>query len=121
MNRILSQASETIGPPLQGIGTYGTGGASSPSNFTRILTVVIGIMTLVAGIWFIFLLISGGIAWMSSGGDKGKLAAARSSMVSGAIGLTIVVIALFLTEIFGGMIGLDSILDPAGMILNISP
>lgn len=119
-NNLLAQTSVPIGQPLQGIGPYGTGGANSPDRFTQALTVIIGVLTLIAGIWFIFLLLTGGIEWMASGGDKGKLASARSKMFSGAIGLAIVVAALFIAEIFGGLIGLDNILDPSGQLVNIS-
>lgn len=121
MLKYIVQNEVPIGQPFQGIGSYGVGGGGSASRFTGIITKVIGILTLVAGIWFIFLLISGGIQWMSSGGDKGKLAAARSSMVSGGIGLAIVIAALFIAEIFGGILGLPDILNPAGLIVNLGP
>ncbi len=121
MDRYLTQVETTIGDPLQGIGTYGRGGSGSPARFTRALTAIIGILTLIAGIYFIFLLISGGIEWMSSGGDKGKLASARSRMFSGVIGLAIVVAALFITEILGQLVGFPTILDPAGTLVNLVP
>ncbi len=121
MLKYLSQNQVPIGDPIQGIGTYGTGGSGSPGRFTNIITKVIGILTLVAGIWFIFLLISGGIQWMSSGGDKGKLAAARSNMISGAIGLAIIIAALFIAEIFGSVFGLPDILNPSALISNLGP
>ena len=118
MLNYLTQSQTTIGAPIEGIGELGTS-ANAPSLFSRILTMVIGLLTLIAGVWFIFLLITGGIAWMSSGGDQAKLTAARSKMFSGAVGLAIVVAALFLAEIFGGLIGLGDILDPAGEITRL--
>lgn len=121
MEKYLTQNEVPIGTPLQGIGDYGYGGTTSPSMLTRALTVAVGLLTLIAGIWFIFLLISGGIEWMASGGDKGKLASARSRMFSGAVGLAIVVAALFLAEIFGGLVGLPDILNPGGIIEGLGP
>ena len=118
MYSFLAQHEQDIGTPIEGIGELGTS-ANAPSLFSQILTMVIGLLTLIAGVWFIFLLITGGIAWMSSGGDQAKLAAARSKMFSGAVGLAIVVAALFLAEIFGGLIGLGDILDPAGEITRL--
>jgi Type IV secretion system pilin len=120
MNKLLAQTEVPITGPINGIGPYGNSG-NAFNQLTTILTVIIGLLTLIAGIWFIILLITGGIAWMSSGGDKGKLADARSRMMSGAIGLTIVVAALFLAEIFGGLIGFPDILNPAGLLNSISP
>jgi hypothetical protein len=119
--KLLTQVQHNVGGPLEGIGPYGTGGSTSPSRLTQVLTVAVGILTLIAGIWFIFLLISGGIEWMASGGDKGKLATARTRMFNGAVGLAIVVAALFIAEIFGGLVGLPDILNPGGIIENLGP
>ncbi|OGM14924.1 hypothetical protein A3A76_02230 [Candidatus Woesebacteria bacterium RIFCSPLOWO2_01_FULL_39_23] len=124
MEKIIAQVQVTIGPRLNGVGTYGLEGqasSNSPALFSSILTAIVGILTLVAGIWFMFLLISGGIAWMGSGGDKGKLAEARSRMVSGVVGLTIVVAALFLAEILGILVGFEDILNPSNYINTIAP
>ena len=120
LNDLIAQRPVNVGVPISGEGPFGTS-ANASQNFTRILTIVIGVLTLVAGIWFIFLLLTGGIEWMGSGGDKGKLASARQKMFSGAIGLTIVVSALFIAQIFGGLIGLPNILDPAGEIGRLMP
>ncbi len=120
MNNYLSQAEYPVGSPLTGQGPLGNP-LNAEYTFVGILTTIIGLMTIIAGIWFIFLLIIGGISWMTSGGDKGKLASARSQMLSGAIGLTIVVAALFLAEVFGGLIGLGNILDLGGMFSQIVP
>ena len=124
MNNLLTQVQHNLGGPFQGIGSYGLEGQNanrSPFLFSQILTAIIGLLTLVAGIWFIFLLISGGIAWIGSGGDKGKLAQARSQMFTGVIGLAIVVAALFIVEIIGGLIGFPDILNPVSFINSISP
>ena len=118
MKEILAQVQQNIGGTVTGIGPYGDPGGWQ-GKISNIITAIIGLLTLIAGIWFIFLLISGGIEWMASGGDKGKLAGARSKMFSGAVGLTIVVAALFIAEIFGGLIGLSNILDPVGEIMSL--
>jgi hypothetical protein len=120
MKDLLTQNPQNIGPPLTGIGTYGNP-SGWQGKFSDILTKTIGILTIVAGVYFIFLLIAGGIAWMASGGDKGKLAAARSTMFSGAIGLAIVVAALFIAEIFGGLIDLPNILNPSYVLNSLAP
>ena len=124
MKNLLAQNPVNIGGRFEGIGPYGlqfNQPSASPNLFSQILTAIIGLMTLIAGIWFMFLLLAGGIAWIGSGGDKGKLAQARSQMVTGVIGLTIVVAALFITEIIGGLVGLGDILNPVTYINMISP
>lgn len=45
---------------------------------------------LVAGLATFMYLIYGGVQWISSGGDKGKLEEARSKITNGIIGLAIV-------------------------------
>lgn len=121
MNNYLSQVPQSAVGTINGIGAYGNPGAGWDTLFSGIISKAIGLLTIVAGVYFIFLLISGGISWMSSGGDKAKLANARSTMFSGAIGLTIVVAALFLAEIFGGLINLPNILDPAAVLRSLGP
>ncbi|KKR11259.1 MAG: hypothetical protein UT39_C0009G0019 [Candidatus Woesebacteria bacterium GW2011_GWA1_39_21] len=121
MENYLSQNPLQVGGTINGIGVYGNPGNSWDILFSGVLSKAIGLLTIVAGVYFIFLLISGGIAWMSSGGDKAKLANARSTMFSGAIGLTIVVAALFIAQIFGGIIDLPNILNPAAILRSLAP
>jgi hypothetical protein len=121
---LLSQVQYNIGNSLKGIGAYGLEGqnpSNSPALFSGILTNIVGLITIVAGVWFMFLLLTGGIAWMGSGGDKGKLAEARARMITGVVGLTIVVAALFIAEVLGSLVGLGDILNPASYINRISP
>lgn len=47
-------------------------------------------IVLVAGLATFMYLIYGGVQWISSGGDKGKLEEARSKITNGIIGLAIV-------------------------------
>lgn len=60
---------------------------------------------LVAGLATFMYLIYGGIQWISSGGDKGKLEEARAKITNGIIGLAIVASAwavyLLLDYFFG--------------------
>jgi hypothetical protein len=50
----------------------------------------ISAIILVAGLATLLFLIYGGLQWISSGGDKGKLDEARSKITNGVIGLAIV-------------------------------
>lgn len=49
-----------------------------------------GGILLVAGLATFMYLVYGGIEWITSGGDKGKLEGARNKITNGIIGLTIV-------------------------------
>lgn len=109
-----------LGTPLQGEGPLGVGGSGSATVFTKFVSGVIGILTVVAAMWFIFQLLSGAITWIGAAGDKGKLEEARGRMTSGVIGLVIVVIAIFLIRLIGVILGFSNILDPGAFITNYS-
>jgi hypothetical protein len=116
----IAQRELPIGNTITGIGQYGSG-SNAATKFNTILTQTIGVLTIVAGIYFVFLLITGGIEWMASSGDKGKLASARTKMLSGAVGLTIIVAALFVADIVGNIIGLPGITNPGGVLNTLTP
>jgi len=70
-----------------------------------IISTAIAIMFLFAGLIFFFMLVWGGISWVTSGGDKGKTEAARNRITAALIGLVIVfsawAITVLLETIFG--------------------
>jgi len=92
-----------------GIGPLGEAADSDTAinRFSGIISSVIGIITVIAVIWFIFLLITGAVGIMSSGGDKAKVQAARSKITWGLVGLMVVVAGIFIIQLVGGLIGLD--------------
>lgn len=94
--------------------------ANAPSQFQELISRIVGVMTIVGGIWFLFLILTGGIAIISSGGDKGALEGARKRISSGVLGLFILVAGVFLVDLVGSFIGID-ILDVAGFISQIAP
>jgi hypothetical protein len=110
--------------PLRGIGPFGFQGTSpgqAPTFFNTIITTAIGLITIIAGIWFIFILLIGGIGWITAGGDKGALQAAQQRITMGIVGLAIVVAGLFIAEIIGGLLGFGGILEPASFLDALAP
>lgn len=120
MNNLLAQSQINIGQ-ISGLGPLGVNPSDAPNKFNQILTLLIGILTLIAGVWFFFLLITGGIAWMAAGGDQRKLSEARSRITTGLIGLVIVVAAIFIIQIIGNLLGFGDILNPASYIDLLVP
>lgn len=110
-------------PGLRGIGPLGLENKGSPEGlriFNDVISKTIGVMTIVGIIWFIFVFLGGAISIISSGGDKAKLAEARSKMFSAIIGLAVLVFAVFIIDLLGKLLGLDvlnSILDLPNTIL----
>lgn len=86
---------------------------------TSLISLTVGALTVIAFMWFIIKLLTGGIGIISAGGDKGKMAAARDDITYGAIGLVIVVTAVFIAGVVGTVLGLD-ILDVDTMIAQLA-
>jgi len=94
------------------------GGASSGGTFNQVISGAIGLMTIIAGIWFVFQIIIGGIAIINSNGDSEAVAKAKQQITNGAIGLVIVIAAVFITGLAGFIFGIE-ILNPASNIESI--
>lgn len=58
-------------------------------DYTQIVPKVINVVFLVAAALTFFYLIFGAISWITSGGDKGKVEAARNKITAAVIGLLI--------------------------------
>lgn len=88
--------------------------SSNPNTTSLLLTGVIstaiGVMTVIAFIWFIIQFFIAAVQIIGSGGDKNALASAKSKLTTSLIGLVIVVSAVFLIELVGTILGI-SILD----------
>jgi hypothetical protein len=103
-----------LGPEggFTGFGPLGLeGGESAPAVFTKFLSSTIGLMTIIAIIWFVFLMIMGAIGIISSGGDKASLESARKRITTGIIGFVVVVAAIFIVQLIGRFIGIPDLLD----------
>jgi hypothetical protein len=59
-------------------------------DFGSLVRLAISFVLIVAAVAFFFMLVLGGIKWITSGGDKGKTEGARSQITAGLIGLVIV-------------------------------
>lgn len=111
---------------LKGLGTNSLANPSTnaPSIFTNFLSSVIGVMTIVAIIWFVFLFISGAISYMTSGGDKAAIESAQKRIINSVIGLVIVIIAIYIIKLVGYLLGVPNILNFQvlfGQVTGISP
>lgn len=77
-----------------------TGGMAVTS---KALGNAIVIMIILAVILTIIFLILGGIMWITSGGDKSKIAAARSRITFAIIGLIVAMVGFFIINIVGAI------------------
>ncbi len=81
-------------------------GVNSVGN---IIQTVITFLLIAAVIIALFYLIWGGIRWITSGGDKGKVDEARKHIVAAIIGLIVAFVAYFILQIILTTFGLGPI------------
>lgn len=74
-------------------------------GLTKIISNVLAIITVVAGLTFVYYFMVGAINWITAGGEAQKAAAARTMIMNALIGLIITVIAypaiLLLSRLLG--------------------
>ncbi|OGM57319.1 hypothetical protein A3E46_01280 [Candidatus Woesebacteria bacterium RIFCSPHIGHO2_12_FULL_46_16] len=108
---MLSQQEIPLGNPLRGIGPLGNPQGTGITEFNKFISTTIGLMTIIAIIWFVFKFVAGAIGIISSGGDKASLETAKKNITTGVIGLVVVVAALFIVDLIGNLIGIPNILN----------
>lgn len=89
-------------------------------NIDSILSNLIGIFTVIAGIIFIIIFVIAALNWLTAGGDTAKVQKARDSIVQGVVGLIIIIAAYAIIGIIGSLFGLD-LLNPGDVITGLAP
>lgn len=85
----------------------------------KIISTVIGVLTLVAFIFFVIQIILAGYAFISGQGDEKKIESARKRLTDGVLGITIVVLAFGLSSLIAKLLGLDNVFDIKTIITNM--
>jgi hypothetical protein len=86
-------------------------GTNGTDALEKVIGQVIGILTIVAVLYFVFQMILAGYALISSNGDEKKMVDARHRLTEGILGLTIVVIAVGLGSLLATLAGIPNVLD----------
>lgn len=108
MRNFLAQVDLAPEGGFKGIGPLGLEKGQSPLEvFTQFISSAIGLITIIAIIWFVFVLITGAIGIISAGSDKATLESARKKITTGIIGLVVVVAGVFIIDLIGTLIGID--------------
>ena len=112
MVKVFAQNSECIDVPgpfgkqwCEGLG--GKGGGGVLTAITQIFSKVIGLVTIVAGLYFLIQFLIAGFSWISSGGDPQKIAEARGRITNALVGLTLVVGAIAIMKVVGIFFGIQ--------------
>lgn len=79
--------------------------------FAGFISSAIGLITIIAVIWFIFIITTGALGIISSGSDKQALEGAKKKIASGLIGLIVTISGLFILNLVGTLLGIPTILE----------
>ena len=83
-------------------------GNRSGLEYIKIMIGKILVLVLIAGVVIALIyLISGGMQWITSQGEKDKIAAARSKLTYAIIGLLVIFLSFAIVAFFGGAFGID--------------
>lgn len=119
---ILAQAAVPLGPiGGEGLGPFGKNPGDGVTGIAKIVSSVIGLMTIAAGIWFLFQFITGGISWISAGGDKSKLQGARDRLTNSFLGLVVVVAGWAILALASTFFGVDFTLSTDALLRQLAP
>jgi hypothetical protein len=106
--------------PLRGFNILGLQDVDDPTIvgsievLTRVLSMIVGFLSIIASVYFLFKIITAGLAIITASGDKGKVAEARTSITNGLIGLLVVLLSTVIVGFIGILIGID-FLNLAGL------
>jgi hypothetical protein len=125
MKNLLAQSSLPLAPSGGFSGALnGKGLLAAPGNgidiFAKFLSSVIGLLTIIAVIWFVFTFITGAIGMIGAGSDKTALENSRKKIINGVTGLVVTIIAIFVISLVGYLLGFKNILDLRGMYCSIT-
>ena len=90
----------------------------STSAVEKLISNVLVVLTIVAGISFTLYFLLGGLNWITAGGDKGKIEKAKGMMTNGAIGMIVIAVSYSIVWIVGKALGID-ILNPGTILSGI--
>ena len=79
----------------------------APSLLSDTLNKIITIFFIVGGVAFFFMLVMGGIKWMTSSGDKEKLEAAKKQITSAIIGIVIIFLIFVIFNLIETLFGVN--------------
>ena len=98
---------------------YTFSGSGIAGSLSNVLSNIIGFITFIAGIAFIFYFMIGAINWITSAGDTAKSQKARSMFTNALIGLAITVMAYPIASVLGKLFGIP-LTSPADLINSLT-
>jgi type IV secretion system pilin len=87
------------------------------STLEKFISNLIGVMTVLAALFFIVYFVTAAFKWATAGGDSGKISKAKDQMIQNTLGLILVIASYAIIGLLGSVIGFD-LLNPGDVILN---
>ena len=112
---------------LRGFGKLGLEWSTSPSSsldiLSGVLSLVIGLITVVGGLYFVYTFLSASLSLIGSQGDKEHFANARKKILNAVVGFIVLICGIFLVKLLGSLFGLDILNLPKifGQISGMQP
>jgi len=103
------------GDGFKGFGPLGLSGdldgTMASYIFQNFISSVVGIISIIAIIWFVIILITSGISYMNAGSDQKATESARKRITNGLIGLLVTIFGIFILRFVGQIFNLPDILN----------
>lgn len=108
------------GPGIQPIDDSSGGSAS---QIEKIISSIIGILTVLGVIYFTIQIILAGFTMMSSQGDPKELESAKKRLTTNVIGLALIIIAYGLGALISSLLGISNVFNLKNVFypLNLGP
>jgi len=97
INKCLSQGSGLNGT-LSGDCQADPNAGSGTDNISSIMTLIVNIISIVVGFVSVVMIIWGGMKYVTSGGESGKITSAKNTIMYALIGLVVVALAQFIVR-----------------------
>lgn len=84
-----------------------SGGIDPNTDTGVVISNAVSLVFVIGIIAVLFMLITGGYSWITSGGDKEAVGKARQRIIQSLIGLLILAVSFLLAKIAGQIVGID--------------
>ncbi len=113
---------------LQNLSQSNTGIAKNPggsanaviNRFALVISNIISVLTIFAGLAFLIWFVVGALTWTTSGGQAEQLSKAKAQMGNALVGLFVTIMVIPITYVIAKLTGLD-ILNPINVIPKLLP
>lgn len=123
--RVVEETSTTSAKTATPSSIIGSANIVPPKGYTSsigdLINFLLKVVIVVALLLVLFNLVTAGLQWITSGGDKGKTDAARQRIVAAFVGILVLSAAFALAQLVAYVLGFESFNDIFSSIKRINP